>query len=74
MPTYCYRCSSCNHEYEIMQKISEVAISECPKCHKETSKRVPSKGISLQFKGSGFYITDYPKEGGCGKSSCDCKS
>jgi predicted nucleic acid-binding Zn ribbon protein len=56
-----------------MQKITEQPLKECPKCHKESAKRVPSKDISIQFKGSGFYITDYPKGGHCGKSSCDCK-
>ncbi len=78
MPTYCYRCESCKKEQEIVQKISEPAICNCPFCNKDSFKRVPPKEISIQFKGSGFYITDYDKKntpdskGSCPKGSCGC--
>ena len=76
MPTYRYKCTSCNEEQEIVQKISESALTECPHCHKATFKRIPPKEIAIQFKGSGFYITDYDKkpasDGGCDKGSCGC--
>ncbi|MCE5294383.1 MAG: hypothetical protein LLF94_07185 [Chlamydiales bacterium] len=78
MPTYCYRCQSCNKEQEIVQKMSDEPIKECPFCHQEAFKRVPPKQVSIQFKGSGFYITDYTKKntpdgGGCGNGSCGNK-
>lgn len=79
MPTYCYKCDSCHQEKEIEQKMSDPHISVCPFCQKETFKRIPPKDVGIQFKGSGFYITDYgdkkPPEskGGCGKGSCGCQ-
>ncbi len=76
MPTYRYKCDSCKEEQEIVQKISEPALTECPHCHKATLKRIPPKEVAIQFKGSGFYITDYDKnkgdKGDCGKGSCGC--
>jgi putative FmdB family regulatory protein len=75
MPTYRYRCDSCHEEQEIVQKISEPALTKCPKCQKESFKRIPPKEVAIQFKGSGFYITDYDNKkggGGCGKGSCGC--
>jgi putative FmdB family regulatory protein len=60
MPTYEYQCSSCNKMYEFKQKITEEPLTLCPDCKKETLKRVLSKNVNFQFKGSGFYITDYP--------------
>ena len=62
MPTYQYRCPTCNHEFEAFQGINEDAIKVCPKCHGET-RRVISGGACLIFKGSGFYITDYKRSG-----------
>ncbi len=62
MPTYQYRCPTCNHEFEAFQGINEDAIKVCPKCHGET-RRVISGGAGLIFKGTGFYITDYKKSG-----------
>ncbi|MBS0635815.1 MAG: zinc ribbon domain-containing protein [Verrucomicrobia bacterium] len=76
MPTYRYRCETCKQEEEIVQRISDPALTSCPHCHKETYKRIPPKEVAIQFKGSGFYITDYnnPKKdnGGCGSGSCGC--
>ncbi len=79
MPTYRYKCDACNQECEVEQKISEQPLTECPKCHKGACKRIPAKDVSIQFKGTGFYKTDYkddkdnkPGSGGCGKSSCGC--
>jgi len=64
MPTYGYRCGSCGHQFEIVQRISEEALTTCPKCQGKLSKVLYPVGIS--FKGSGFYTTDYK---GAGKSS-----
>lgn len=57
MPTYDYRCEK-GHVFELHHSIKDETPKFCPKCGK-VSKRVPSGGAGLLFKGSGFYITDY---------------
>lgn len=57
MPTYGYRCKSCEHSFEVMQSISDKPIEKCPKCDGPVAKIFFPVGIS--FKGSGFYVTDY---------------
>jgi putative FmdB family regulatory protein len=59
MPTYHYRCKSCKHEFEELQKMSDEPLKVCPSCHKNALVRLFSGGGGLVFKGSGFYITDY---------------
>ncbi len=59
MPTYHYRCKSCNYEFEEMQKISEEPLKICPSCKKGSLVRIIGGGMGLVFRGSGFYITDY---------------
>ena len=59
MPTYAYHCIACGHREDILQKITEDALTLCPECGKEGFQRGPGGGIGLSFQGSGFYITDY---------------
>ena len=59
MPTYEYRCSACNYEFERFQSITADPIKRCPECGKAKVKRLIGTGAGLIFKGSGFYITDY---------------
>jgi len=59
MPTYDYRCTSCEHTWESFHSIKADPIKECPECHQETAKRVIGIGGGVIFKGSGFYQTDY---------------
>jgi putative FmdB family regulatory protein len=61
MPTYEYICSA-GHAFEAFQKISERPKSKCPKCGKPATRKI-SGGAGLVFKGTGFYITDYGKDG-----------
>ncbi len=61
MPTYAYHCQECGHEMDAFQKITDAHLTHCPNCNKNTLRRGPGGGIGLSFKGSGFYITDYPK-------------
>ena len=68
MPTYEYRCRSCGHTAEEFQKMTEEPHSLCPVCQKSTYQRQISGGIGVQFRGSGFYETDYKKKDPC--SSC----
>ena len=58
MPIYEYLCSQCNERQEIIQRISEEPLAHCPKCGGDMKKLISSPAI--QFKGSGFYKTDYP--------------
>jgi putative FmdB family regulatory protein len=58
MPTYEYRCTSCGHEFEKFQRMSDEPRAECPECSAEAQRRL-SGGAGFLFKGSGFYITDY---------------
>ena len=60
MPLYEYQCESCESRFEKIQKFSDPPVEECPKCGGKVRKLPSSPAI--QFKGSGFYITDYPKK------------
>jgi len=59
MPLYEYRCLSCEHVFDAIQKFSDPPLTDCPECGKNVEKCVSTP--ALQFKGSGFYITDYTK-------------
>src|SRR5258706_2858265 len=72
MPTYAYRCKSCLHEFEELQKFSDEPLITCPVCHKDSLVRMIGGGAGLVFKGSGFYSTDYKK--GSSSSSPEKKS
>jgi len=60
MPTYEYKCSKCNYNFEMFQGIKDDPISTCPKC-KGQVRRIIGAGVGIIFKGSGFYTTDYKK-------------
>jgi len=67
MPIYEYRCSSCGHEKEVLQKLSDAPLAECPACGKSTLRKLVS-AAGFHLKGSGWYATDFkggakPKEG-----------
>lgn len=61
MPLYEYECGGCGHRFERIQKFSDAPITECPKCGGAVQKLLSSPAI--QFKGSGWYITDYARSG-----------
>jgi putative FmdB family regulatory protein len=74
MPIYEYFCAHCNALQEIQQKITDPALTTCPLCHREGLTKQFSKNVGLQFKGSGFYTTDYPSQKGCCDSCSKCKN
>src|SRR5437764_87636 len=68
MPLYEYHCEACGSRFEKIRKYADPPLEECPKCGKGPVTKLPSSP-AIQFKGSGFYITDYAK-----KSSPDSSS
>ncbi|MDX2192432.1 MAG: zinc ribbon domain-containing protein [Gemmatimonadales bacterium] len=61
MPTYEYVCVA-GHEFQAFQRISDKPKSKCPACGRKAERRI-SGGSGFLFKGTGFYITDYGKDG-----------
>lgn len=61
LPTYEYRCTACNHQFERFQKMSDDPITECELCGAEV-RRVLFP-VAVHYKGSGFYTTDYGRKG-----------
>jgi len=61
MPTYEYACPE-GHTFEKFQKITDKPRAKCPACGKAATRKI-SGGAGLVFRGSGFYITDYGKDG-----------
>ena len=61
MPTYEYRCNSCGHQFEKVQKFSDDPIKICPVCGKDVRKVYHPAGVA--FKGSGWYINDSRNKG-----------
>ena len=58
MPIYAYRCGTCGHAKDVLQKLSDAPLSICPACGAETfTKQVTAAGF--QLKGSGWYVTDF---------------
>lgn len=72
MPIYEYQCKQCNERHEIIQRISDEPLAHCPKCGGDMRKLVSSPAI--QFKGSGFYKTDYASSPSSSSSSSNAKS
>lgn len=58
MPIYAYRCATCGHAQDVLQKISDALLTVCPSCGADTFvKQVTAAGF--QLKGSGWYVTDF---------------
>jgi len=65
MPLYEYECDACNRRFEIIQRFSDGSPDVCRLCGKGPVRRLASSP-AIQFKGSGFYITDYAQKGKSG--------
>jgi len=66
MPIYAYKCADCGHEKEVLQKISDAPLTDCPSCsHPSMVKMVTAAGF--QLKGSGWYATDFRNKDSGGK-------
>ena len=62
MPLYEYQCKACHHRFEKIQKFSDPLVTECPECGEDEVEQMIS-APAVQFKGSGWYVTDYAKKG-----------
>ncbi len=68
MPLYEYKCQSCEHQFEEMQKMTDAPLTKCPKCAKDQLQKVISS-TSFSLKGSGWYVTDYKKSNSSSSTS-----
>src|SRR2546430_1926400 len=70
MPLYEYECKKCHHRFERIQKFSDRMMKKCPDCGGPVEQMISAPAV--QFKGSGWYVTDYAKKGsGASSSSSD---
>ena len=70
MPLYEYECKKCGHRFEKIQKFSDKMVKKCPECGGQVEQMISAPAV--QFKGSGWYVTDYAKKpSSAGSSSGD---
>jgi len=70
MPIYAYKCDACGFAKDVLQKISDDSLTDCPKCGKaDFKKQVTAAGF--QLKGSGWYVTDFRGDSSAGAAKPD---
>jgi putative FmdB family regulatory protein len=67
MPNYEYLCKKCGHRFEKIQKFSDAMLKKCPECGGKIEQVLSAPAV--QFKGSGWYVTDYAKKSASAPSS-----
>jgi putative FmdB family regulatory protein len=67
LPLYEYKCEKCSHRFEKIEKHSASETKKCPKCGANAPRQISAAGI--QFKGSGWYVTDYAGKGSSSSTS-----
>jgi putative FmdB family regulatory protein len=72
MPLYEYECKRCHHRFERIQKFSDPHVKKCPDCKGPVEQVVSAPAV--QFRGSGWYVTDYPKKSSSQGSSSNGES
>jgi len=72
MPIYEYQCKKCNHRFERIQKFSDPHVKKCPDCGGSVEQVLSAPAV--QFKGSGWYVTDYAKKASSATSSSNGES
>jgi putative FmdB family regulatory protein len=73
MPLYEYECKKCGHRFEKIQKFSDKMVKKCPECGGQVEQMISAPAV--QFKGSGWYVTDYAKKSSSqGSTSGDSSS
>jgi putative FmdB family regulatory protein len=64
MPLYEYQCKKCGHRFERIQKFSDAPVKKCPECGGAVERLISAPAV--QFKGTGWYVTDYARKGSSG--------
>jgi putative FmdB family regulatory protein len=72
MPLYEYECKKCGHRFEKIQLYSDKMVKKCPECGGQVEQMISAPAV--QFKGSGWYVTDYAKKSSSPGSSGDSSS
>ena len=72
MPNYEYLCKNCGHRFEQIRKFSDKQLRKCPECGGVIEQVISAPAV--QFKGSGWYVTDYAKKGGASAGSSSSSS
>jgi putative FmdB family regulatory protein len=72
MPNYEYLCKDCGHRFEQIRKFSDKQLRKCPECGGVIEQVISAPAV--QFKGSGWYVTDYAKKGSSSGSSSSASS
>jgi putative FmdB family regulatory protein len=72
MPNYEYLCKDCGHRFEQIRKFSDKQLRKCPKCGGVIEQVISAPAV--QFKGSGWYVTDYAKKGAASAGSSSSSS
>ena len=67
MPLYEYQCQKCGHRFERIQRFSDPLVKKCPECGGKVEQLLSAPAV--QFKGSGWYVTDYAKKSSAGSTS-----
>jgi putative FmdB family regulatory protein len=67
MPLYEYECKKCGHRFERIQRFSDPMVKKCPECGGKVEQMISAPAV--QFKGSGWYVTDYAKKSSGASSS-----
>ena len=67
MPIYEYQCKKCGHKFERIQRFSDPLVKKCPECGGKVEQVISAPAV--QFKGSGWYVTDYAKKPASGSAS-----
>ncbi len=72
MPLYEYECKKCHHRFERIQKFSDRHVKKCPECGGPIEQMISAPAV--QFKGSGWYVNDYPKKSSGASASSESSS
>lgn len=72
MPIYAYRCDACGHGRDVLQKMSDAPLTDCPSCGAAGTFKKQLTAAGFQLKGSGWYVTDF--RGGSGGTSAPATS
>ena len=72
MPLYEYECKKCGHRFERIQRFSDPMVKKCPECGGKVEQMISAPAV--QFKGTGWYVTDYAKKASGSGSGSESKS